>query len=71
MYRYLVIFRSHHDALADVHYVDMSEASPLAAIAKALKERPPVGDWAFVRALAWPRGCTGVEQAAKKYATKR
>lgn len=71
MLRYLVVFRSHHDALADVHFVDMDGPSPLAAIRKALKKRPPMGEWVTARALVWPRGCVGVEQAAKKYASKR
>lgn len=71
MFRFLVIFRSHHDALADVHFVDTEASSPLAAIAKATREQPPMRDWVIVHALVWPRGCSDVNQAAKRYASRR
>lgn len=52
--RFLVLFRSHAEGPADVHYVDIQAPSPLCAIAVARLASPPPHDWVFAEAKSWP-----------------
>ncbi len=69
--RYLVVFRSHLEGLADVHCVDVVSDSSLRAIADAKREAPPPHPWVFASAIAWPKGCASIGVAAKKAASYR
>lgn len=64
--RFLIVFRSHNEPLADEHFVDAWGSSALEAIATARREKPPMHPWVIVRAWAWPKGCGGVVEAAEK-----
>lgn len=68
MSRWLVIFKSHADGLADVHFVDVNATHALAAVHAANKKRPPIGPWVFASATTWPRGCASVNEAALAFA---
>jgi hypothetical protein len=65
MGRWLVVFRSHHEALADEHFVDVDASHALAALRLARKLAPPPFDWALGRAVAWPRGIRDVDDYAE------
>lgn len=70
--RWLVTFVSHAEGPADVHYVDVAAApSALAAVRAALRERPPLHDWAIARARAWPSRANTVEHALRRIAGAR
>ena len=69
MQRFLVVFRSHLEGPADVHYVGVTASSQLGAIAKAKREMPPLHPWVFAMATHWPRGCVGIDDAVKRHAT--
>ena len=64
MERWLVIFKSHAEGLADVHFVDITERSALRAIAGAKAKRPPLGAWVIATAMAWPVECATINEAA-------
>lgn len=66
--RWLVIFKSHAEGLADLHFVDVTERNALRAIAGAKSKRPPLGPWAIATAVAWPVGCASVGEAALAFA---
>lgn len=67
MRRWLVIFRSHAEGLADVHLVDVTAKHALAAVHEANAKCPPIGDWAIASAVAWPRACKDINKAALAY----
>lgn len=68
MSRWLVIFKSHAEGLADVHFVDVTAKHALEAVHAANAKRPPPGPWVFASAVAWPRGCASVNEAALAFA---
>lgn len=65
--RYLVIFRSHHEEPADIHYVDVRDAgSPLHAIVEAKVNAPPSHPWVVVRSIRWPHKFNSVDEIVQK-----
>lgn len=69
MNRFLIVFRSHHEEPADIHVVDAWASSSLAAIHKAIRNKPPLHDWVLVRAYNWPKTLRGgVVEAAEQLA---
>ena len=69
MNRYLVVFQSHLEGPCDVYFVSEYAETMLGAILEAKRKRPPMhilGPWALVRAWPWPKGCSGVVEAAKR-----
>lgn len=66
MNHFLIVFRSHHEGPADEHFVSVRARHALGAIAKATREVPPLHPWVIVRAMPWPKGCTGVDEAVER-----
>ena len=67
MKRWFVIFKSHADGLADLHFVDVVASSPPAAVKTALRESPPFGAWVLAIAEPWPVGCDDVDAAVDAF----
>ncbi len=62
--RWLVLFKSHAEGLADVHFVDVTAPNMLAAVLSAKRARPTFfGPWAIAAAHPWPRGARGINAA--------
>lgn len=63
MTRWIVVFRSHVEAPADVHYVGIEAPSALRAVRDAQREAPPPDGWVLVEAVAWPAGVDDIDEA--------
>lgn len=63
MSRWIVVFRSHVEAPADVHYVDVEASTSLRAIRAAQREESPLDGWVLVEAIAWPPGVDDINEA--------
>ncbi len=66
MKRFLVVFDSHPTPPVDQTVVDVTATCALEAIRDATREVRLHHGWTVVRAIAWPRGCADVDEAAAK-----
>lgn len=67
--RFLVVFRSHREGLADEHFVDVEADHALEAVWFAAREAPPFWKWEMASAQPWPKGCRTIDQAVASTGT--
>lgn len=63
MPRWIVVFRSHVEAPADVHYVDVAASNALSAVREAQLREPPLHEWVLAEAIEWPAGVEDLNEA--------